>query len=444
MNLTEQIALSLTSTLQVFLAAWLFAHTLPQRSHIRARWTASYLVLAALSCTFIAIGIAFQPEGMGTPALTPHAAYMLGTLIVSTFILIYMVFVIRVCYEVSLWASLATAVAAYTMQNLASGAEGLFELLASAGIAGQPVGLQLRILASILATALVYLPCWHLFIRKLDGNPLDSENRGLVLLMLLVVTSVIGFDILNKNQSALVISLASQIAYRLLHGIFCMTLLYVEYEMLYQKRLELERTAERRIARIREQQLEMGQAELEAVNARVHSIRHDVARQLASADTQSLRLLHDVMKSIEVFDAVFHTGNDALDTVLTQQALLASQKGVHIGCIAEGSALSSLADADVYAPMSSLLGPAVDAASQTGTAHPSISFTIRKRQMLAVVHLESMAPLTTESPSASAQAIVSRYGGTLAEAAEDGQHELTILLPFKEQEASFCRGLASK
>ncbi len=59
--------------------------------------------------------------------------------------------------------------------------------------------------------------------------------------------------------------------------------------------------------------------------------------------------LADVAREVDVYDAAVHTGNEALDTILTEKSLVCQREGITLTCVADGSALDFMAPADIYA-----------------------------------------------------------------------------------------------
>ena len=58
--------------------------------------------------------------------------------------------------------------------------------------------------------------------------------------------------------------------------------------------------------------------------------------------------LNDIAREVNVSDSVVETGNEALDTILTEKSLACSQEGITLSCIADGAALGARLPSDIY------------------------------------------------------------------------------------------------
>lgn len=195
-------------------------------------------------------------------------------------------------------------------------------------------------------------------------------------------------------------------------------------------------TAERLMAE-HQRQLQMSRENIDAINLRCHDLRHQI-RQLADGSaTVDAEVLADVAREVSVYDSAVRTGNQALDTILTEKSLLCEQAQATLTCIADGGALSFMAPADLYALFGNALDNALEAVGQVeDPARRSISLLVRVRAGMAQVHVENTCngvallvdglPQTSKRAAdgtpdtlyhgfgtRSMRAIVERYGGTI-------------------------------
>ena len=135
-----------------------------------------------------------------------------------------------------------------------------------------------------------------------------------------------------------------------------------------------------------------------------------------------------------MYDSKVRTGNDALDTILTEKSLLCESRNITLTCVANGAALAFMAPADLYALFGNALDNAIEAVERLGDAtRRSISLIVRRRAGTVTVHVENYYDPTASAKSfkgdvptstkgdplnhgfgtRSMKAIVERYGGTL-------------------------------
>ena len=145
--------------------------------------------------------------------------------------------------------------------------------------------------------------------------------------------------------------------------------------------------------------------------------------RIADADGVGGDALRELIREVEVYDLHVLTGNEALDTVLTERSLTFAREGITLSCIADGTAISFMAPADVYA----LFGCVLDAAAACGGA--SVSLAVRERLGGVSVHVEALGNEPNADMLRPAQDIVARYGGTLSTLTRDGAWHINLLFP---------------
>lgn len=141
------------------------------------------------------------------------------------------------------------------------------------------------------------------------------------------------------------------------------------------------------------------------------------------------------------------TGNEALDTILTEKSLTCSSVGIVLSVIADGSALARMSAADIYSFFGNALDNAIEAVSRLADPEQNtISLTITRCGKMAAGNMENPYPTeptfkdglpqTTKADATnhgfgvrSMRATAERYGGTLHVGAEDGVFYLNALIP---------------
>ena len=68
-----------------------------------------------------------------------------------------------------------------------------------------------------------------------------------------------------------------------------------------------------------------------------------------------------IEKSVQIYSAIVRTGNEILDTILTEKSLICENSGIHINCVADGSLLAFMNPVDLYTLFGNALDNAIEA-----------------------------------------------------------------------------------
>ena len=133
--------------------------------------------------------------------------------------------------------------------------------------------------------------------------------------------------------------------------------------------------------------------------------------------------MHVTIRTVEVYDSKVRTGNEALDTALTEQRLRFERAGVSLACVADGAALSFMAPADVYTFFSAALESVLEARPA------SASLVVRQALGTTSVHVEGSKTTLEGTLPQQARDVVARYQGTLSTSERDGSFHVNALFP---------------
>ncbi|MGN0286328.1 MAG: hypothetical protein ACI4B6_01515, partial [Atopobiaceae bacterium] len=202
-------------------------------------------------------------------------------LLIFSALLVASVFVVRFLCDASLWTALFCCSAGYALQNLASGASELvWVLVMGTGpiwSLRQPGAYGLYSILTWSISGLVYVVAYLGVTRRLDRQGLESvSDHAMLMMMAVVILMVIGFDLVIKSLSAVGTALPYIVALRLVHGFICVFTVWMEYELLVNRRLQTQRDVAKHVLAERERQYQQSRQSMDAINARMHDLRHQV------------------------------------------------------------------------------------------------------------------------------------------------------------------------
>ena len=191
---------------------------------------------------------------------------------------------------------------------------------------------------------------------------------------------------------------------------------------------------------------------MDAINVKVHDIKHQIRHLQDGGVEVDATALASLAKDIRIFDSRVSSGNEALDTILTEKRLLCEAEDITISCIADGQALSFMAPSDIYSLFGNALDNAIEAVREVSDPERrSISVIVRRVGDMASVHIENYfegkvrfkngLPVTTKSDAAyhgygtrSMRKTVEKYDGTITMSARAQLFRVNIMIPIKDEE----------
>jgi hypothetical protein len=424
---------------EVMIAACLFAHGQPTRPHPWRRAAAITAAVFAAGMLTPCINVFLQIPDLSNyhpGALEYGLGYALVPMLVtcSLFLLVTIPSLLA-CFEISPWAAIFCATAGYSLQNLASGlGETVGLLLTAAGVPGIVPG-ENAWLTAISCTA-VYAIAFLLFIRRIEPKGLEGRgNPAMLAMVVVVVFGIIEFDLILKYVVTGSLALPVTLCMRAFHALICVFVIIAEVELVVVRQLSSEKAAAERLLAEQERQYQLSRENIEAINIKCHDLRHQIRSLAPGEKVVDKAVLESVARDINVYDSKVRTGNDALDTILTEKSLLCESHHITLTCVADGAALDFMASADLYALFGNALDNAIEAVEHLDdAARRSISLIVRRRAGTVTIHVENYYDPTASATSfkgntptstkgdplnhgfgtRSMKAIVERYGGTLA------------------------------
>ncbi len=424
-------AIRIVATLAV--AIMLLAHRLPHRDASVIRGIVGISVLTIACVAPVACGLV---RGLD---VSQSLVVFIGLMAAYVALLMFV-------YDTGPWQALFCATAGYTLQNLASGLEVTVTILISHRASGTLAEPLASIVMAVVFAA-VYMVGYLAFIRQIDRNGLTLvEDRSMLVMFLVVAIAIIGFDLLIKSLVWEKVKFTTLVLIRLVHALICAFVLFAEYEILYARRMSEEKAETERLLAERDRQYRLSRENIEAINIKCHDIRHQIRHLADKGEIVDKSVLDDIAHEVNVYDSVVQTGNEALDTILTEKSLACSNEDIVLSCIADGSALGFMTPSDIYSLFGNALDNAIEATRKVDDPERrTITLNVERRGAMVAVSVENYCaetprfkdglPLTTKRDrmnhgfgTRSMECIVRRNGGSLHMGVRNGVFYLNALL----------------
>ena len=187
---------------------------------------------------------------------------------------------------------------------------------------------------------------------------------------------------------------ATLYGFETIHGIYavfcCGFILYSQLKLQKQLALQEELAVQKQLWIKHKAQYEMAKETIRIINQKSHDMKYQILalRQINDQKEQdkNIDLIED---SVELYDSMIYTGNEILNTVLTEKSLLCRQSGITLTCMADGKLLDFMDAVDLYTLFGNAIDNAIEAVRRLEEDERFISLFLRKKAGLILIQIEN-------------------------------------------------------
>lgn len=231
---------------------------------------------------------------------------------------------------------------------------------------------------------------------------------------------------------------------------YCITLLYLQSALFKKSSMRKELETIQPLWHQQKGQYQLSKETIELINHKCHDLKHQVQAIRAVKDEKERETyLEKIEKSVQIYSAIVRTGNEILDTILTEKSLICENSGIHINCVADGSLLAFMNPVDLYTLFGNALDNAIEAVRKLESKEKRvIDIMLYERQsflMLQIVNpmcgevkFEDGLPLTTKAKNGyhgygmkSMLHTIQKYEGHLTTEVKNGCFYFNVMLPLE-------------
>ena len=431
-----QVLLAADLPLELLAAAVLFCLPLRRRKRFALR-AAAGIILSVL-CFWLLLALASRflsgMDGAQLPFVLLYSFLSFGLAVAFALL----------CCDISPWEAVYCATCAYLTQHFTYCLYRLFHLEWEIT---QPR--EHTLLAALLYVA-AYAGAYFLFARHLA-----REGRYNI-----KVTHSLG-TMVSALSIALVLSAVAQQLEPFGGPLYPVCLLYAMFCCFYvlwgqvgqQKRLALqhELDVQQQLWHKSREQYQLSAENVDLINRKCHDLKHQIAALRRISDRQEREeSIQALEQSVMIYDSVVKTGNDILDTVLTEKSLLCESRGITLTCVADGDCLGFMDGVDIYTIFGNALDNAIESVTPLDDPEQrTIAVSVFSRAGLVLFQMENYyqgalnfdgdLPVTHKADKGyhgfglkSIRSTAEKYGGFLTIQAEDGIFLLRVTIPRSE------------
>lgn len=227
--------------------------------------------------------------------------------------------------------------------------------------------------------------------------------------------------------------------------------LYLQNELFRKSSMKQELELVNLLLEKEHEQYRLSKENIAIINQKCHDLKHQIRAVRKVTEEERDQYLREVEESISIYEAIVQTGNEVLDTILTEKSLYCREKGITISCVADGKLLQFINPMDLYSLFGNALDNSIEAVEQFEEEEKrQIDVLIHRQQNFLVVNIinpardvlvmENEMPITTKRDRnlhgfglRSMKYIVKKYDGFFNITQEDGCFSLKFLFPIQKQ-----------
>lgn len=436
-------------------ACFLFCrHAVPRRDR--------YALRTAVCCgVCLAVGFAYVPL---ISLLASMSAIVYGSVSAVYWILITALVSISVycCYEISLQGILFRVILGYAHEIIVTTVVRYLIVMMWA-----PNLPEHHPAAYIMLTLVIYMAMYYavyrLLARRLQrgGTELDESLGSFSTLAFSLLALTLIIFATNVICEGVIPSMGNDPAYQLqfeLIRYFCIgirfmvcTAFIVSHYYIYENSyLQYERDMIGQLMKEKSAQYEFNRENIEFIRRKCHDLKHQLRALELAGDDERKAVLEETRRAAAFYDAAVQTGNEVLDTLLTEKNLLCTNRGIRLTCTVSAKEIGRIGVVDLYTILSNALDNAIECVEQlTDPEKKTISFSVTERVRMLLIEVENYYegsiqmkggfPVTHKDDKEnhgigvrSIHTLAKRYGGDIRISVENQLFLLQIMLPISQ------------
>ena len=329
---------NVATLIQIFAAEMLFLYSFPKRKRFVMRYTLCIMVCLA--------AVVFVPDTVQASSVTISIYKFVRY--VGLFAL--SVVAMSLCFDVKFFPLLAACSAGYAVQHASS------RLLLAVGTLANLWKLNSWgdygvILSEFLFFPVTYTAAYFAF-GKIVAKSKFYENSSKLqnVLSIVMVIICVGLSRFTSTWG------------RYMYSVFLFLFsLFVQKKHKRTHKLREENAVVKSILRQERKHYQMSKENIDFINIKCHDLKYRLASCGGKLPQQEME---EILRAINFYDTDFKTGNEVLDTVLSEKILKCDGLGIRLSCMADGKALDFMEAGDLYSLFGNALDNAIEAVSR--------------------------------------------------------------------------------
>lgn len=420
-------------TLEMLLSCLIYVIPVEKREHYKAR-----AIIVALVCVLCSVAM---PLPLGEQMTA--AALVTSTLIFAVEFILAVFWTWCVC-DVSISEAFFCGSCAYATQHFAYALNCLIKVWLE--------GSWFTQYSFIVVNLAVLVAFYYLFARKLAGDKKYHMERKRVFWAVFIVIIVVFLLSTVSQQIERRYGAESTIDSRLYAMLCCAFALWVQVSIQEQSRLKNEMLLNEQLWHKQKEQYQTTHENIEIINRKCHDLKYQIAALRAvKHEDEREACLDEIEKAIEIYDTSMKTGNEVLDTLLTEKTLYCDAHDINLTCVADGHQMAFMDSTDIYSILGNALDNAIEHVEHIEDKDKRLlAIMIWSRANLLLIQVENYCeqipemrdglPVTTK-PNAdyhgfglkSIRYTAEKYGGAMSVQLENNLFIMRVTIPIRQE-----------
>ena len=415
--------------IEYFISCFLFLLPLKRRPHFALR-VAAWLVIQLLLDRAVMTAIVLWELQLPLAFFT---AYLMG------------IVMFQFCATISFWDAVFGATCSFALQHMSYAVYSFLTALIPMQSEASAGAVEALIFLGIAAA------CYFWFAKKLPisgqyGVRITESIRSVIIIL------PFAFFLSMLAENSRTMDTAGNTVLFLISRVYavlcCVFVLWVQTSINERVSVETEYRVQKMLWQQQRDQYQLSKENIDIINRKCHDLKHQVAAiRAVQSESQRDRYLDEMEKSVMIYDSTVQTGNEVLDTILTERGLSCEKEGISWTCMADGKQLDFMDPVDLYTIFGNVLDNAIESVRKLKEPERRIvSVTLYSKRNMTILQVENYydheiqfadgLPVTSKGDMnyhgfglKSIRSTVQKYGGSLSIDARDHIFLLCIVLP---------------
>lgn len=148
---------------------------------------------------------------------------------------------------------------------------------------------------------------------------------------------------------------------RYLVQVLLAVILYLQNELFKKSEIRKELDLLNLLWKKEQEHYRISKENIALINQKCHDLKHQIYALRNVDASQRKQYLDEIADSVQIYEAIVQTGNEVLDTILTEKSLYCKERGITVSCVVDGGQMGFMNTVDLYAILGNALDNAIEA-----------------------------------------------------------------------------------